>query len=671
MCGDDGISLRVGCHMTTSATSAAGNAPAGGRFLPALVGLVPLLLLPTVVSLKPFWRLVPRALEIVWWSATAYIVAGAFLAYGQRRGRPATFLQVLFVWAAVFMPVVLAVPAFNEGYSRSALLIAPLLALGLLWLAFSIQRWRRVRLLAVTGLAVLAIGAQVGLGTGLIARPKPEASVKRSHVDSALYELQVTSYRHIVPEPFTQQGGITRFGPGYLLATGDGDLFVFERPAGRGRLDLRPLPFKVPLNSDEFTAAMRNLPVSLNWFRVADVLAQDTARGIRLLAVHHYWKSQDQCFVVRVSAMEGAAAQYLDGSLQWKTLFDTSPCLKVVQEGREPYFVGLENGGRLALLGERELLLSVGDHSINGVDTKEIVAQDPDMFYGKVVHIDLDTGVGRVVSLGHRNPQGLTVDSTGRIWSTEHGPQGGDELNLVEEGGNYGWPIATYGVDYGTHVWPLTEVPGSHDRPGVTQPFHTWTPAIGISNLHEVDSPSFEYWRGDLLIGSLTDRSLWRVRIRDQRVVVAEPIPIGERVRDIVPGHRGEFVLWTDAESIMFVEPLQQTQISRVQELLRSCAACHTRQDNQESASGPDLRGVVGRRVASVEGFQYSVAMRAAGGVWSRERLDAFLRNPTAAIPGTAMLLGGVPDAELRRQLIDHLAAPPDDPGGGSGDDGS
>lgn len=643
--------------MTEITAHPSGSRQIFSRYLPAVIGLIPLTLLPTVLAMKPMWRLAPRALEVVGWSVGAYLVAATLIVYGERRGRSATFGGVLLLWAVAFIPVALAVPALNEKFSRTALLIAPALALGLLWLAFTVRRWWGARLFIVTTLALGALAVQVGLGSGLLAGKKADPSVHRSHVGSALYELEITSYRHVVPEPFTQQGGITQFGQRYALATGDGDVFIFDRPQGTEELQLRQVSPKVPLNSDAFAAAMKDLPVSLNWFRVADVLAQPTPRGIRLFAVHHFWKDDGHCFVVRVSSIEGTDEQFLDGSLQWKTVFDTSPCLPVVKEGREPHFVGLENGGQLALVSDHELLLSVGDHSINGVDTPEAVAQDAGMQYGKILHIDLETGAGRIVSLGHRNPQGLTIDSTGRIWSTEHGPQGGDELNLVEEGGNYGWPIATYGVDYGTRVWPLTAVPGSHDRPGVTQPYHTWTPAVGISNLREVDSPLFEFWRGDLLIGSLTDRSLWRVRVRDQRVVMTEPISIGERVRDVVPGHGGEFVLWTDAESIMFIEPERQTAASEVREVLRGCANCHARGDSHATAVGPDLEGVVGRRVASVEGFQYSAAMREAGGVWTRDRLDAFLRNPAAAVPGTSMLVGAVPNADLRRKLIDVLAS--------------
>ena len=282
--------------------------------------------------------------------------------------------------------------------------------------------------------------------------------------------------------------------------------------------------------------------------------------------------------------------------------------------------------------------------------------------------IDLDDRSSRIFTSGHRNPQGLFVGASGRIWSTEHGPQGGDELNLVREGANYGWPLATYGTDYGTHAWPLTAVPGTHEGDGFTQPSFAWIPSIGISGLVELDGSQFKYWEGDLLVGSLINRSLWRVRVRDNHVVLAEPILIGERIRDMVQGHQGELVLWTDRESIMFVEPAPERAEYGGQTLYRVCAACHVVPRGQESAIGPTLEGVVGRQVAAIENFDYSPAMKAAGGRWTQQRLDEFLANPGAAIPGTTMMFPGIPDAGTRRKIIEYLASPKSDlkhaPGG-------
>jgi glucose/arabinose dehydrogenase len=115
---------------------------------------------------------------------------------------------------------------------------------------------------------------------------------------------------------------------------------------------------------------------------------------------------------------------------------------------------------------------------------------------GKVVAIDLVTKAARIIASGLRNPQGLLAARDGTIWLTEHGPQGGDEINIVREGANYGWPYVTYCTEYGWRPlrnWPLNPVQGRHD--GYERPAFVFVPSIGISNLIQPDSREFPLWR--------------------------------------------------------------------------------------------------------------------------------------------------------------------------------
>jgi cytochrome c2 len=245
----------------------------------------------------------------------------------------------------------------------------------------------------------------------------------------------------------------------------------------------------------------------------------------------------------------------------------------------------------------------------------------------------------------------VIIAKSGQLWSTEHGPEGGDELNLLVEGTNYGWPLATYGTDYGTQSWPLTAVAGSHD--GFAQPYFSWVPSIAVSSLVEITSSRFGRWDGDLIASSLKTRELWRLRIRDERVVLAERIPTDERIRQIIEGYDGDLVLWSDRGTIMFIESASVDAVSD-QSLYRTCAGCHAaRQDDARIA--PSLRGIVGRSVAADREFDYSAAMLAMGGVWTRERLDAFLTNPDAFVPGTSMSFAGIAEPAARARLIDFL----------------
>ena len=136
---------------------------------------------------------------------------------------------------------------------------------------------------------------------------------------------------------------------------------------------------------------------------------------------------------------------------------------------------------------------------------------------------------------------------------------------------------------------------------------------------------------------------------------MSEQIPVDMRIRDIIVGHRGELVALTGGSSIVFIEPAGTDEVSG-RSLYRVCAECHVAPDGQRLGVGPTLRDIVGRKVASVAGFQYSGAMARAGGVWTKDRLDNFLANPSAVVPGSTMQFSGMADPNSRRKLIEFLA---------------
>jgi cytochrome c2 len=616
-------------------------------------------LLPVSHLMQPLWDLGSRVIAVLFLSAIAFIGA----AYSLRReseSRPGVgLIRIVATGFAAFMPVLLFSIVFNAKLPKISLLLIPVVGTFLLIVLF----WRggvsAARACLVAFLAIAALASQVFAVWNHSTKKTFQPQRVVSDINSSLYSLKLTSQQYVIPPPSTQAGGITTFLDRYLLASGDGDLYLFSRPEAPKLLQLQKLTHRVPLNSTAFAEAMRGVSVQLSWFRVTDVLAQSTPTGVRLFASHHFWDVNNKCFSVRVSMLEGTSQSFTSAveKPSWQTVFNTAPCIAIVSPGRAPRFGGLEGGGRLAQFDDEHILLTVGDHAMDGWGSENKAAQDPQSSFGKVMLVNFRSGESRIFTSGHRNSQGITVGESGKVWSTEHGPQGGDELNLLSDGKNYGWPLVTYGVDYDTHAWPLAEIPGSHDSDAFQQPHMAWIPSIGISALVELSDSKFEHWRGDLLIGSLINRQLWRVRVRENRVVLMEPIPIGERIRDLVIGHQGELVMWTDRESIMFLEPAPKKLDSGAKHLFRACAACHSVPQGQDYAIGPNLVGIVGRKVASVEGFEYSAALRAFGGVWTKERLDAYLKNPAAAVPGTSMYFPGVADADSRKKLIEYLAA--------------
>jgi glucose/arabinose dehydrogenase len=156
-------------------------------------------------------------------------------------------------------------------------------------------------------------------------------------------------------------------------------------------------------------------------------------------------------------------------------------------------------------------------------------------------------------SYGHRNPQGLVMDPRdGAIYSTEHGPRGGDELNLIQPGRNYGWPVITYGMNYnGTPMVAITE------KEGMEQPLVHWTPSIAACGLDIVTGDRFPKWQHDLLAGGLAQQEVRRIRVTDGKVVAQEIIlkNIG-RVRDVAVGPDGlVYVILNDPDRLVRLAP--------------------------------------------------------------------------------------------------------------------
>ncbi len=151
-----------------------------------------------------------------------------------------------------------------------------------------------------------------------------------------------------------------------------------------------------------------------------------------------------------------------------------------------------------------------------------------------------------IYSYGHRNVQGATLHpQTGELWTHEHGPQGGDEINLPRAGVNHGWPVITYGVNYFTG----TSIGEGTAKPGMAQPLYQWTPSIAPSGMTIYDGVVFPEWRGDLFLGSLKFRQLVRLELNDARIIGEERLLTDRlgRIRDVRLGPDGLLYLLTDA----------------------------------------------------------------------------------------------------------------------------
>ena len=213
----------------------------------------------------------------------------------------------------------------------------------------------------------------------------------------------------------------------------------------------------------------------------------------------------------------------------------------------------LHFGCRIVQAEDGSLFLGLGDRFQRMAD-----AQTLDTHHGKVVRVRPDGSahpdnpfVGRagslpeIWSLGHRNVQGATLGPDGRLWTIEHGPQGGDELNRTDAGKNYGWPVITYGENYGGGK--VGE--GLTRKAGLEQPLLHWTPSIAPSGMAFVKSARYGAdWQGNLLVGSLKFRYLARLVMDGERVVREDKLlpNLGQRIRDVRQGPDGFIYLLTD-----------------------------------------------------------------------------------------------------------------------------
>jgi glucose/arabinose dehydrogenase len=195
-------------------------------------------------------------------------------------------------------------------------------------------------------------------------------------------------------------------------------------------------------------------------------------------------------------------------------------------------------GSRLAFDAEGHLFITVGERGQG--DRAQDLGQDN----GKVIRLDPDGSVpednpfvgtagarSEIFSYGHRNPQGMAIHpQTGVPWLNEHGARGGDEVNVVRPGVNYGWPVITYGIDYSGA--PIGE--GTH-KEGMAQPIHYWVPSIAPGGMAFYDGAAFPEWRGDLFVGALKAELLVRLELDGERVVAEERLLDGAlgRIRDI------------------------------------------------------------------------------------------------------------------------------------------
>lgn len=226
----------------------------------------------------------------------------------------------------------------------------------------------------------------------------------------------------------------------------------------------------------------------------------------------------------------------------------------VIFEQQPKLSSGLHFGSRLVFDREGRLFIALGENN------QRPTSQDLDKHQGKVVRIEPDGKVPQdnpfvktdgahpeIWSYGHRNQQGAALNPwSGVVWTHEHGPRGGDEINVPQAGRNYGWPLATHGIDYSGRA--ISEAVGE-SAPDTEPPHHVWHQSPAISGMAFYDAERFEPWQHNLFVGALLDQSLIRLQLEGDKVVHDERLlkDLEERIRDVRVGPDGYLYLLTDS----------------------------------------------------------------------------------------------------------------------------
>ena len=374
----------------------------------------------------------------------------------------------------------------------------------------------------------LTVFPMLALTACLEPQPKPD-----------LQEVPISEFNiQIVGDGFKNAWSVSQVGKWeYLVTEKGGELYYLVIPTPTGGELKVPRPI-VHGNKKQFVKVkFKNLPTDIYTEGQAGlfdvVISPDFVDSKKIYLSYAYGTAKSNGTALISAKLTG------DTLTEIKTLFRTSP----------PKAAASHFGGRIIFLPDDTLVLTLGD----GFTYRE-EAQNLNSHLGKIVRLTRDgstpgdnpklEGKPQIYSYGHRNVQGLAYDTeSGEIWEHEHGPRGGDELNLIKPGQNYGWPIATTGLDYnGAKITPFKKYDGMID------PIHDWVPSIAPSGLAIYRGDLFPDWNGDALIGGLVSRDIRVVNLEggESKGEISILSDLDDRVRDVRVASDGAILVLTD-----------------------------------------------------------------------------------------------------------------------------
>jgi cytochrome c2 len=455
-------------------------------------------------------------------------------------------------------------------------------------------------------------------------------------LDSAFLPFRIRSVSASGAPGFPLEGGaVTMVGQHLLVVDRLGNFFQCTEECAE--ITKAPLP-PIPNNILEYVS----FPHSLLDERHFRTHSARYSSSLHMLAVSYELFDSSLASARLAVSIIDLDSTTLQTSGSWTTVFLADP---------EPNDSNDQAGGGLAWRDDGKLFLAIGDFTMEATKAP----QDLNSSFGKVFEIDVRSRSHRLLSSGLRNPEGLAWTKAFGLVSIEHGPQGGDRLDQIVEGANYGWPRVSLGTDYHRYTFGDRNDGGRID--GYVPPIYAWVPSIAPSAVIELRNFD-ERWDGDLLVASLKAQRLFRLRLNDSRVIYSEPIFLGKRIRDLAVMRPGVLALWTDDGQIVLMsidreklETNRREPSSLPVVVADACLYCHHFGPTNDSDFAPSFTGLLGRPVAS-DRFLYSAGLRKVGGVWTADALRRFLSDPAGFANGTSM-----PQLRLVPQSIDEIVA--------------
>jgi aldose sugar dehydrogenase len=276
-------------------------------------------------------------------------------------------------------------------------------------------------------------------------------------------------------------------------------------------------------------------------FAITDIaVLSETAKGASIVASYPTYDRNRQCVSVTLAAyqLNFAATPSLQRSKTW---FTSKPCVPVsaVQHA----------AGRIEVIDKSTVYLTVGDLGFTKINQTKVRGD-----LGSIFKVS-QTSVQKI-SQGHRNQQGIVLRD-GNLYVSEHGPRGGDELNLITKGQDYGWPAVTFGEPYSSGDYVRPKVTGSHE--GFTKPLTNWVPSVAPTELIALPQGTlWGTWQSQLVMGTLREESLIFIQLRNRTTVGAiEKVNVGERIRDLDLAPDGKILATTDSGQLLIIAPTQ------------------------------------------------------------------------------------------------------------------